>query len=79
MQIKDAVVRTARTVAAVIVGVTLVLAPVVNALPPDLEVAGVNIHKATSFAFASLVALAAGLVTLATNLAEDNTRFQLPK
>jgi len=79
MKFRDATIRTCRTVAAVLVGITVVLAPVVNALPDGLKVGGVDVRKVTSGAFAVLVALATGLVTFATNVAEDNTAFQLPK
>ena len=79
MNVRDAVVRGLRTAAQTVVGITLVLAPIVNALPDGFKVGNVDVRKVTSFAFSVLAALAVGLTSFATNLAEDNTRFQLPK
>lgn len=79
MRIKDAFVRSARTAAQVLVGITLVVGPIIAALPDGFKVGGVDVKSATSVAFGVIAAVAAGLVAFAQNLAEDNTAFQLPK
>ncbi len=79
MRVKDAFIRAARTAAQTLTAVVLVVAPIVNALPEGFKVGGVNVKTATSFVFGLLAAVAAGLVSFAQNLAEDNTSFQLPK
>lgn len=79
MRVRDAFVRSARTAAQTLVGIVALVAPIVAVLPDGLKVGGVDVKSATSAAFAIVAAVAAGLVAFAQNLAEDNTKFQLPK
>lgn len=80
MQIKDAAVRTLRTVAQVLVGIPLLVTPVVALLPDGFKVAGVDVHKVSTAGVAIVSAVAVGILAFAQNLAEDNTALQfLPK
>lgn len=79
MQIRDAVVRAARSALQTVVAIELVVRAIQAALPSGLKVKGVDIGQVTSGAFAVLAAVAVALTSFAQNLAEDNTSFQLPK
>ena len=70
MSIRDAFVRACRTAAQTFVGLAVI--------GPIASVGDVK-GTATTFGYAAIGGLAAGIVSFATNIAEDNTSFQLPK
>jgi hypothetical protein len=70
MNIKDAFVRGVRTAAQTFVGLAII--------GPIASIGDVK-GTATTFGYAAIGALAAGLVSFVNNIAEDNTSFQLPK
>jgi hypothetical protein len=70
MNIRDAFVRSVRTAAQTFVGLAVI--------GPIASVGDVK-GTATTFAYAAIGGLAAGIVAFAMCIAEDNTQFQLPK
>ena len=70
MNLKDAFVRALRTAAQTFVGLA-VIGPIASV--GDIK------GTATTFGYAAVGAVAAGIVSFAMNVAEDNTGFQAPK
>ena len=70
MQLKDAFVRGVRTACQTFVGLA-VIGPIASV--GDIK------GTATTFGYAAVGALAAGIVSFVMNVGEDNTGFQAPK
>ena len=70
MNLKDAFVRACRTAAQTFVGLAVI--------GPIASVGDVK-GTATTFGYAAIGGIAAGIVSFAMNFAEDNSQFQAPK